>query len=84
LILDGASIHKSKALRAWLAGHPEVELVYLPKYAAHRDNPIEKLWWHLKGYVAAHRCCRSMTELVAIIQTYFDQLTPERVFQLVA
>jgi transposase len=84
LILDHASIHKSKALRAWLADHRQLELVYLPKYAAHRDNPIEKLWWYLKGYVAANRCCRSMTELVAIIQSYFDQLTPERVFQLVA
>jgi len=84
LILDHASIHKSKALRAWLAYHPQLELVYLPKYAAHRDNPIEKLWWHLKGSVAANRCCRSITELIAVIQTYFDQLTPERVFQLVA
>jgi transposase len=84
LILDHASIHKSKALRAWLGSHPELELVYLPKYAAHRDNPLEKLWWYLKGYVAANRCCRSMTELIALVDQYFQQLTPARVFQLVA
>jgi len=84
LILDHASIHKSKALRAWLGLHPQIELVFLPKYAAHRDNPVEKLWWHLKGYAAANRCCRSITELIAVVERYFDQLTPDRVFQLVA
>src|SRR4051794_13567134 len=41
-----------------------LELTRRPKeqYAAHRDNPIEKLWWHLKGYAAANRCCRSMSD----------------------
>lgn len=57
-ILDHASIHQRRALRAGLAEHPQIELLYLPKYAAHRDNPIEKLGWHLKGYAAANRCCR--------------------------
>jgi len=84
VILDHASIHKSKALRAWLAEHPQVLLVYLPKYVAHRDNPIEKLWWDLKGTVAANRCCRSMAELITAVQRYFEQLTPQAVFQLVA
>jgi transposase len=83
LILDHASIHKSRLLRAWLVEHPQIELLYLPKYAAHRDNPIEKLWWHLKGYAAANRCCRSMSELLEAVERYFDQLTPEKVFQLV-
>jgi len=84
LILDHASIHKSRLLRAWLAEHRQIELLYLPKYAAHRDNPIEKLWWHLKGYAAANRCCRSMSELLEVVERYFNQLTPEKVFQLVA
>jgi transposase len=84
LILDQASIHKSKALRAWLALHPQIELAYLPKYAAHRDNPIEKLWWHLKGSVVANCCWSSMDQLIATVNRYFDQLTPDDVFQLVA
>jgi transposase len=83
LILDHASIHKSRALMGWLADHPQIELIYLPKYAAHRDNPIEKLWWHLKGYAAANRCCRSMSELIAVVERYFSQMTPEKLFQLV-
>jgi transposase len=83
VILDHASIHKSKALRGWLAEHLEVELIYLPKYAVHRDNPIEKLWWQLKGQVTANRCCRSIQELLTVVERYFTQLTPEQVFQLV-
>jgi transposase len=84
LILDHASIHKSRALRLWLDEHPSLELIYLPKYAAHRDNPIEKLWWRLKGFVMANRCCRSMDELLAVADKFLKQLTPDQVFQLVA
>ncbi len=84
VILDHASIHKSWMLREWLAEHPQVELIYLPRYGGHRDNPVEKLWWHLKGYAAANRCCRSMAELLSVVERYFAQLTPEKVFQLVA
>ena len=84
VILDHASIHKSRALREWLALHPEVELAYLPRYGGHRDNPVEKLWWHLKGTALANRCCTSINELVAAVERYFAQLTPEKVFELIA
>ena len=84
VILDHASIHKSRALREWLAEHPQVELIYLPRYGGHRDNPVEKLWWHLKGSATANRCCRGMAELLLVVERYFAQLTPEKVFQLVA
>ena len=84
VVLDHASIHKSKALLAWVGQHPEVELIYLPRYGGHLDNPIEKLWWHLKGSALANRCCRSIGELLEVVERYFAQLTPEKVFQLVA
>lgn len=84
VVLDHASIHKSKALLAWLEQHPEMELIYLPRYGGHQDNPIEKLWWHLKGSALANRCCRSIGELLEVVERYFAQLTPDQVFQLVA
>ena len=43
VILDHASIHKSRALREWLSEHPQLELIYLPRYGGHQDNPIEKI-----------------------------------------
>jgi len=84
LILDHASIHKSRALGQWLSGQPQLELIFLPKFGGHQDNPLEKLWWHLKGSATANRCCRSMEELITVVTRYLDSLTPERVFQLVA
>lgn len=84
LILDHASIHKSRAVRAWLVLHPQLEPAYLPRDGGHRDNPVEKLWWHLKGTALANRCCPSINELVAAVERYFAPLTPEKVFQLVA
>jgi transposase len=84
VVLDHASIHKSRALREWLALHPQLELAYLPRYGGHKDNPVEKLWWHLKGTALANRCCSSIAELVTAVDRYFAQLTPEKVFQLVA
>lgn len=84
LVLDHAWIHKSRALKAWLEEHPEIELIYFPRYSGHKDNPIEKLWWHLKGCAAANRCCSSMKELIQVVEKYLNQLTPEKVFQLVA
>jgi transposase len=84
VILDHASIHKSRALREWSSEHPQVEPIYLPRYGGHRDNPVEKLWWHLKGYATANRCCRGVADLLLVVERHFAQLTPEKVFQLVA
>lgn len=84
VILDHASIHKSRLLREWLLLHRQLELASLPRYGGHQDNPIEKLWWHLKGTALANRCCSSIAELLTIVERYFAQLTPEKVFQLVA
>ena len=39
------------------------------------NNPVEKLWWHLKGYAAANRCCRSMEELITVVTRYLDSMT---------
>lgn len=38
-----ASIHRAKGVQAWLAQHPRVELLFLPRYAGHRENPVEKV-----------------------------------------
>ncbi len=48
VMLDNASIHHSKATLTWLASHPRLHLVYLPTYAGHRLNPVEK-GWSLRG-----------------------------------
>jgi hypothetical protein len=50
LVLDNASIHKAKAVAQWLTAHTHVELLYLPTYSGHKENPVDRL----RELMAAH------------------------------
>lgn len=82
MIVDNAPIHVSKLVRAWVAAHPRLELVYLPTYSGHQLNPVEKVWWALKGEIAANRCFRSLVELERAIHRFFESFPPERALGL--
>ena len=82
LVLDNASIHKSKAVMEWLGQHPAVRLLYLPTYAGHRENPVEKVWWRLKGQIAANRLHSDIDALVSSVHDFFASLTPQAAHQL--
>jgi transposase len=84
LILDNASIHTAGCVATWLAGHPRLELLFLPSYSGHRHNPVEKVWWRLKQQVAANRLHGSSDELVAAIRGFFAEFTPEAALRLAA
>lgn len=84
LVLDNASIHHSRALQAWLSEHPRIELLHLPSYAGHRENPVEKVWWRLKSHVAANRLRSNMDTLVGAAERFFADLTPEAALRLAA
>ncbi len=51
VICDNDTIHHAKAVTAWLAKHPRLELLYGARYSPH-DNPVERVWGALKNYVA--------------------------------
>lgn len=82
IVLDNASIHSSKALLQWLAANTRLQLVYLPTYSGHRLNPVEKVWWRFKGFVAANRCVRSLAELDAVAGKWLQQLSPDELLSL--
>jgi hypothetical protein len=42
--VPSSSIHTDKAVQVWLEAHPRVELLFLPSYAGHRENPVENGW----------------------------------------
>lgn len=84
LVLDNASIHTAKVVQEWLEAHPRVELLFLPSYAGHRENPVEKIWWHLKQQVAANRLYDDVDALTAAVKRFFDGFTPEAALQLAA
>lgn len=84
LVVDNASIHTAKVVTAWLGDHPQVALLWLPAYSGHRQNPVEKVWWRLKGHIAANRLHGTIDSLVAAVHEFFASLTPDAVRQLAA
>jgi transposase len=84
LVLDNASIHKARAVEAWLGQHPRVQLLYLPAYSGHKHNPVEKVWWRLKDQIAANRLHGSIDALVAAIHGFFTTFTPQDALRLAA
>lgn len=82
VLVDNASIHTSRAVQRWLAAQGRLVLVYLPTYSGHRLNPVEKVWWALKGKIAANRMFHNLTELDAAIREYFADFSPARALAL--
>ena len=76
LVLDGAPTHTAKVVAKWLAAHPRVQVLWLPTYAGHADNPAERIWGLMQDTVAANRLAGSIDELVTAARRFFRDLTP--------
>jgi transposase len=81
LVMDNVQMHDAKVVRRWLAAHSRVQVLWLPKYAAHEANPVERLWGLMKDEVAANRLAGSMDELVAAARRFFRDLAPHPVLR---
>jgi transposase len=84
LFLDNASIHKSKVTRRWLANHPRYLVAYLPAYSGHETNPVEKVWWELKGEQFANEMYPSLEAIQDAICAFFASFSRERALRLTA
>jgi transposase len=64
IIWDGATIHRSKALKTWLAkgAAKRIWLEQLPSYAP-EWNPDEGIWQYLKAVELANVCCLDLNAL---------------------
>ena len=74
LAMDNVKMHDAKVVRAWLAAHPRMQVLWLPKYAAHEVNPVERIWGLMKADVAANRLAGSIEELAAKARRFFADL----------
>jgi transposase len=54
VIVDNASIHKSKQVKAFLKKHTDVKIYYLPPYSP-EYNPVEIVWRLIKTAVLGAR-----------------------------
>jgi transposase len=51
VVCDNVIIHHSKIVQRWLAAHPRVLVLHGARYSPH-DNPVERVWGALKGWLA--------------------------------
>ncbi len=72
LALDSAPAHTAKVVEKWLVANPRVKVLWLPKYSAHKHNPVERVWRSMKDNVAANRLAGSIEELVACAARFLD------------
>ena len=73
LVMDNASYHHSKAVRAALSLYEDRLLViWLPKYSPFL-NPIERFWLHFKQLAVANRLHRSLKELQLSVDEVMQQ-----------
>jgi transposase len=79
LAMDNVRMHSAKVVEQWLAANLRVEVLWLPKYAAHEVNPIERIWGLMKGNVAANRLAGNLAVLVAAANRFFVELDPHPV-----
>jgi transposase len=79
LALDNVKMHDAQVVRTWLAAHPRVQLLWLPKDAAHEENPADRIWGLLKDDVAADRLAPTIAEVAAAARRFFGALAPHPV-----
>ena len=82
VICDNARFHApegSRVVRAYLVrwGH-RIRLHYLPAYSP-KDNPVERVWWHLREQVTRNHRCQDIEELVRLTLAWLDEHGPFKI-----
>jgi DDE superfamily endonuclease len=77
VVWDNLNVHKSHAMRAFVATRDWLQVAYLPPYAPEL-NPVEGLWSNLKGGELANHACRTTQELIATAQVGSFRLRREQ------
>jgi transposase len=76
IVLDNVGIHHARATRDWLARHPQVHLLWLPRYSPN-DNAQERVWGWLRAAVCRNRAFPDLASKRAAAEAFFADLTPE-------
>jgi transposase len=63
IILDNATIHKSKKVKNYLKNHENIRLFYLPPYSP-EYNPVELFWKWIKPKVYGFSAFGGLQELI--------------------
>lgn len=80
LIWDQATYHTSGAVEEWLAEHPRITTMELPKYAPEL-NPVEHIWRQLKDRAAAN-LTRSLQSIQDACDRFFQQHCSDEILKM--
>jgi transposase len=80
IILDNVGIHHAKATQAWLAAHPEVHLLFLPRYSPN-DNAQERVWGWLRADICRNRAYPDLASKRAAALEFLISRTPAALCQ---
>ena len=95
VVCDNVIIHHSKIVQRWLAAHPRLRVLHGARYSPH-DNPVERIWAALKGWLAnsptltiqgrlrqvhAYFRARSPTQMLATAAPHSSPWLPEGYMQ---
>jgi transposase len=75
VIMDNAGIHHAVATQAWLAAHPQVHHLFLPRYSPN-DNAQERVWGWLREAVCRHRAYPDLASKRAAARAFLAERTP--------
>jgi hypothetical protein len=75
VVVDNYRIHKAKAVVAWLAAHPRLELVWLPSYCP-RANPIERAFGDVHDKCTRDHKRKRIVDLVADVVWHLKRNGP--------
>jgi transposase len=75
VIMDNVGIHHAKTTRAWLATHPQVRQLFLPRYSPN-DNAQERVWGWLRADVCRNRAYPDLASKRAAAQGFLAERRP--------
>jgi transposase len=75
VILDNVGIHHAKATTVWLAEHPWVHLLFLPRYSPN-DNAHERVWGWLREAVCRNRAFPDLATKRDAARAFFADAGP--------
>lgn len=64
MYVDNVRYHHARALKPFLAAHPQIELRFLPTYSPDL-NPMERVWWFMRKHITHNRYLSSLKERIA-------------------
>jgi transposase len=82
VVCDNVIIHRSKLVKAWLAGHPRIVVLHGARYSPH-DNPVERVWGSLKAYLT-NSPTLTIQGRVRQVHAFFRQRTPAQMLATAA